>query len=67
MNLPKMRDSRKNNLMRSVVEFGKALAKEDIDNAADYLRQHGVPLHVAVRVLANNHTKMEWSKCKPLN
>ena len=62
MNLLTRRDSRKNHLMRSVVEFGTVLAAESIDNAADYLRQHSVPLHIAVRVLANNQTKVEWSK-----
>ena len=55
-------DSRKNHIMRSVVEFGKALAREDVDNAAQYLRDHNVPLNIAIRVLANNHTNMEWSK-----
>lgn len=62
MELMKQHDSRKNHLMRSVVEFGKVLAQEDIDIAAQYLRDHNVPLNIAVRVLANGHTHLNWSK-----
>lgn len=59
---PTWRESRQNHLMRAVVNFGQTLAREDIDNAARYLQEHGVPLHIALRVLTNNHTQMEWSK-----
>lgn len=45
------RDSRKNHLMRSVINFGKVLARGSKSNAAQYLKEHGVPLHVAERVL----------------
>ncbi len=45
------RDSRKNHLMRAVVNFGQVLARGSKSNAAQYLKEHGVPLHVAERVL----------------
>ncbi len=62
MKLLSRRDSRKNHTMRSIVNFGIVLAKEDIENAAAYLAEHNVPLHVAHRVLLGNPKPMEWTK-----
>lgn len=57
-----MNDKRKNHRMRSIVNFGIHMGKSSIENAAEYLKEHNVPLHISIRVLANNHTRMEWSK-----
>lgn len=45
------RDSRKNHLMRSIVNFGQVLARGSLGNAAQYLKDHGVPWSVAARLL----------------
>ena len=45
------RDSRKNHLMRSVVNFGQVLARGSLGNAAQYMKEHGVPWPVAARLL----------------
>ena len=50
------RDSRKNHLMRSVVSFGMTLARGSKGNAAQYLKEHGVPFHVVERVLLDRGT-----------
>lgn len=50
-------DSRKNHLMRSVVNFGLQLARGDIGNAARYMADHKVPAPVAFRTLLKKAEK----------
>lgn len=46
-----MTDNRSNQTMRTIVNLGQRLAHSSIRNAAEYMRDHRVPLAVAERVL----------------
>lgn len=47
---------------RAIVNLALALAKTSIEGAAEFMHEHNVPLHVAVRVLLGNPKPMYWSK-----
>lgn len=57
MTLLSRRDPRKNHLLRSVVNFGLQLARNDLGNAARYMADHQVPEHVALRTLLKKPEK----------
>ena len=46
-----MTENRNNQMMRTIVSLGQKLAHSSIRNAAEYMRDHRVPLTVAKRVL----------------
>ena len=46
-----MTENRNNQMMRTIVSLGQRLANSSIRNAAEYMRDHRVPLAVAKRVL----------------